>query len=158
MSSNRAAAASTATTKTTTTVVGGQAPLEVQSHEALIDHHAAHTQDHFQRSGSGRAPAAGLWQAPEPALGLPGGATPTAWSNPEWWSDRRGTPAYRPIDYNFDLSRRPWANGVAETIFTVSMIGVGVQSIGLANTAWRNTFGRFETLSNYFRYQCPHEL
>lgn len=50
------------------------------------------------------------------------------------WPEQRGTPAYRPIDTHLDHSRRPWANTVPETLFTITMIGLGVQAIGLANT------------------------
>ena len=55
----------------------------------------------------------------------------------EWWPTQRGTPPHRPLDYNQEYTRRPWANGIPEQIFTRSMIGVGVQTIGLANTIWR---------------------
>ncbi|KAJ9479920.1 Aldehyde dehydrogenase [Pseudozyma hubeiensis] len=53
------------------------------------------------------------------------------------WPEQRGTPSYRPIDTNLDFTRRPWANTIPETIFTVTMIGLGVQAIGLANTIFR---------------------
>lgn len=38
------------------------------------------------------------------------------------------------------------------------MIGLGVQTIGLANTIFRNTVGKVESVNRCFRYQCPHEL
>ncbi|GAK65690.1 uncharacterized protein PAN0_009d3908 [Moesziomyces antarcticus] len=159
----RLSSTTTATTMTSMTSEGSRTLLEIQDHARLIDHHAAHTSGgagtgSFSGSSTARAPAAGLWTAPEPAHGVRGGDTSPQWTNPASWPEQRGTPAYRPIDRNLDHSRRPWANTVPETIFTVTMIGLGVQTIGLANTIFRNTVGKIESVNRFFRYQCPHEL
>jgi hypothetical protein len=66
--------------------------------------------------------------------------------------EQRGTPAFRPIERHLDHSRRPWANTIPETIFTVHMIRLGVQNIGLANTTFRNTVGKIESVKRFFPY------
>ncbi|TKY87871.1 hypothetical protein EX895_003452 [Sporisorium graminicola] len=165
-----AAVASPRTGSTTTTVtssdtldtrVSTRSLLEIQDHARLIDHHAAHassTSTGYSNSTAPRAPAAGIWTPPAPSHGVPGGETSSLWTNPASWPEQRGTPAFRPIDRNLDHTRRPWANTVPETIFTVTMIGFGVQTIGLANTIFRNTVGKIESVNAFFRYQAPHEL
>ncbi|CBQ73804.1 conserved hypothetical protein [Sporisorium reilianum SRZ2] len=157
----------TTSTTSSSNVLGGESGrsslLEIQDHARLIDHHAAHTSNRssaatYNSSSAPRAPSAGIWTSPAPSHGVPGGETSSQWTNPANWPEQRGTPAYRPIDTGLDHSRRPWANTVPEVIFTVTMIGLGVQTIGLANTLFRNTVGKIESVNRFFRYQAPHEL
>ncbi|KIS68307.1 uncharacterized protein UMAG_03406 [Mycosarcoma maydis] len=154
--------------------------LEIRDHARLIDHHAAHisstrnstSASTYSSSSAPRAPAAGIWTSPPPSHSVPGGEVSSDWTNPDEleksktiaikngsnWPEQRGTPAYRPIDTHLDHSRRPWANTVPETLFTITMIGLGVQAIGLANTLFRRTVGKIESVDRLFRYQAPHEL
>ncbi|EPQ32131.1 uncharacterized protein PFL1_00328 [Pseudozyma flocculosa PF-1] len=145
---------SSTTTRTLATFAEG-AIVQLTDHADLIDHHAAHSQPSPSSSAS---PNDLAWHSPAPAHGVPGGGSSRDWIAPESWPQQRGTPVYRPIDYRQDTSRRQWANSIPEQIFVRTMIGAGVQTIGLTNTFWRNTFGRFEALRGFFRYQAPHEL
>ncbi|SPO25644.1 uncharacterized protein UTRI_03009 [Ustilago trichophora] len=139
--------------------------LEIQDHARLIDHHASHVSSNGNNTTAGdvgsatsRTLAAGIWSPPTPSHGVRGGQVHPEWINPASWPIQRGTPAYRPIDTQLEHSRRPWANTVPEVVFTFTMIGIGVQTIGLANTIFRKTVGKIEAINRFFRYQCPHEV
>ncbi|KAI3479983.1 hypothetical protein L1887_57881 [Cichorium endivia] len=90
----RPSSTTTTTTMTGMTSEGSRTLLEIQDHARLIDHHAAHTSGgagtgSFSGSATARAPAAGLWTAPEPAHGVRGGDTSAQWTNPASWPEQR---------------------------------------------------------------------
>lgn len=61
--------------------------------------------------------------APAPWVPLTDHQAPEGVVNPPGWDDipYRGTPRYRPINYNLDREQRPWGSNAIETGFVVTM-------------------------------------
>ncbi|KAJ5653300.1 hypothetical protein N7490_000303 [Penicillium lividum] len=73
---------------------------------------------------------------------------------PNWPSDHRRIPAYRPINRNLDHSQRPpGANNVERVIITVMLHGVWLNAV--TSRVWRFTGGRIN--NRLFHYEIGGE-
>ncbi|KAK7966027.1 uncharacterized protein PG986_000304 [Apiospora aurea] len=74
---------------------------------------------------------------------------------PDWDTEHRGVPPYRPINYNLDREVRPWGSNAIETGFVLHMFH-GVWLTALTRWAWTKTGGRFN--NTYFGWKVGGEF
>ncbi|KAK3359950.1 hypothetical protein B0T25DRAFT_534291 [Lasiosphaeria hispida] len=67
---------------------------------------------------------------------------PAVENPPDWPTDYRQVPSYRPINYELDRESRPWGSNPVEAVIIFTMMH-GVWFKGSVSWLWRNTGGRF---------------
>ncbi|KAK8041326.1 hypothetical protein PG994_014333 [Apiospora phragmitis] len=82
-------------------------------------------------------------------------AAPDVEDPPDWDTEHRGVPRYRPINYHLDREQRPWGSNAIETGFVLHMFH-GVWLTAFTSWAWKKTGGRFN--NTYFRWKVGGEF